>query len=114
MSSEASAKASTPEAVEAEPAKSSPVGVTKKVIIKPASVAKVGKIPLVVPRFEASAQSSGSARIPKEPAYPPPKRLRMSELTIREAEQTAATPPESLIDEYSLAFHVQDPDSSNP
>ena len=44
MSSEASAKASTPEAVEAEPAKSSPVGVTKKVIIKPASVAKVGKL----------------------------------------------------------------------
>ena len=116
MSSEASAKASTPEAVEAEPAKSSPVGVTKKVIMKPASVAKVGKTPLVVPRFEASAQSSGSAtsRIPKEPAYPPPKRLRMSEITIREAEQTAATPPESLIDEYSLAFHVQDPDSSNP
>ena len=86
-----------------EKAKASPVGATRKVIIKPA--AKAAKV--VAPKV-ASEPASSSALVPKEPSYPPPKRLRMQELTIREAESLAATPAENLVEEHTLVLTLKE------
>ena len=46
--------------------------------------------------------------VPKEPSFPPPKRLRMQELTIREAETIAATLSENFLDEHTLVLSLKE------